>query len=151
MITAPHLHAMVIHFPIALLIVGFLSETIGQFSKNKFFSYTSFYLLIIGTIAAIVAYVTGNYAGNGMTDISLQGPLGMHEEAALVTLFLSTITLLVKASIYFFHYEKTWAMWLMIILYLMLVSSIARTAYLGGNLVFKYGAGIELIHSDYGT
>ena len=29
MITAPHLHAMVIHFPIALLIAGFFSELIS--------------------------------------------------------------------------------------------------------------------------
>ena len=46
MITAPHLHAMVIHFPIALLIVGFLLELISILTKNLFFKKVSFYLLL---------------------------------------------------------------------------------------------------------
>jgi uncharacterized membrane protein len=75
MITAPHLHAMVIHFPIALLMAGFLSEVIAFFSKKEFFRDTSFYLLILGSLGAIVAYVSGSYAGDGMTDGLLQAPL----------------------------------------------------------------------------
>ena len=63
MITAPHLHAMVIHFPIALLMAGFLSELIALFSKKQFFKNASFYLLILGALGAIVAYVSGSYAG----------------------------------------------------------------------------------------
>ena len=41
MITAPHFHAMVIHFPIALLLAGFLSELIALFSKKQFFKNAS--------------------------------------------------------------------------------------------------------------
>jgi uncharacterized membrane protein len=68
MITAPHLHAMVIHFPIALLLAGFLSELIALVSKNPFFKNASLYLLILGTLGAIVAFVSGSNAGDGMTD-----------------------------------------------------------------------------------
>lgn len=68
MLTAPHLHAMVIHFPIALLMTGVLSEIIGLFSKKLFFKHAAFYLLILGALGAIVAYVSGSYAGDGMTD-----------------------------------------------------------------------------------
>ncbi len=68
MITAPHLHAMVIHFPIALLMAGFLSEFIALFSKNIFFKHASLYLLTLGALGAIAAYTSGSYAGDGMTD-----------------------------------------------------------------------------------
>jgi uncharacterized membrane protein len=59
MMTASHLHVMVIHFPIALLIVAFLSELFGVLSKKQFFTNASFYLLILGSLGALVAYVSG--------------------------------------------------------------------------------------------
>ncbi|MDD3722233.1 MAG: hypothetical protein PHW92_07085 [Lutibacter sp.] len=37
MISATHLHAIIIHFPVALLMVGFLLEIIVVFIKNDSF------------------------------------------------------------------------------------------------------------------
>jgi uncharacterized membrane protein len=149
MITAPHLHAMVIHFPIALLMIGFLTELISVFSKNQFFKNASFYLLILGTVGAIIAFISGNYAGDGMTDGLFQEPLGMHEEAALVTLLLAIATLLFRSIFYFANYHKPWIKWTNLILFALLIVSVARTAYLGGELVFKHGAGIQLVLPDF--
>nr|WP_315176786.1 DUF2231 domain-containing protein [uncultured Flavobacterium sp.] len=150
MITAPHFHAMVIHFPIALLIVGFLSELIGLINKKLFFKNASLYLLLLGTIGVIVAYLSGDNAGDGMTDGLLQKPMGMHQEAALVTLWLAIITALAKTAMYYFNYQKPWAKWTAFLLFALLVSSVARTGFLGGELVFKHGAGIELALPDFG-
>lgn len=151
MITAPHLHALVIHFPIALLMVGFLSELIALFSKRLFFKQASFYLLILGTLGAIVAFASGSYAGDGMTDGMLQEPIELHEEAALVTLWLAIITTLFKSVIYYFNYKKAWAQWVVLVLFAVLVGAVARTGYLGGRLVFQHGAGIELVLPDFGA
>jgi uncharacterized membrane protein len=150
MITAPHLHAMVIHFPIALLIAGFFSELISLFSSKQFFKNASFYLLILGTIGAIIAYISGSYAGDGMTDGILQDPMELHEDAALVTLFLAIITTLSRAAMYYFKYQKAWAQWASFFLFAILIGYVARTGYLGGQLVFKHGAGIELALPDFG-
>jgi uncharacterized membrane protein len=150
MITAPHLHALVIHFPIALLMAGFLSELIALFSKNVFFKNASFYLLLLGALGAIVAFISGSYAGDGMTDGILQEPIEIHEEAALVTLWLAIITALVRAGMLYFNYQKTWAQWASFLLFALLVGYVARTGYLGGQLVFKHGAGIELALPDFG-
>ena len=150
MITAPHLHAMVIHFPIALLMIAFLSELIALFSKRLFFKNAALYLLILGTIGVVIAYLSGDAAGEGMTDGILQEPMGMHEEAAWVTLWLSLITSLASIAIYYFKYTKSWAKWAALLLFALLIASVARTAYLGGQLVFKHGAGIELSLPDFG-
>lgn len=150
MITAPHLHAMVIHFPIALLMAGFLSELITLISKNEFFKQASFYLLLLGSIGAIVAYFSGSYAGDGMTDGILQKPIGMHQEAALVTLWLAILTTLLKTAMYYFDYQKTWLQWTSFLLFALLAGSVTRTGYLGGQLVFKHGAGIKLALPDFG-
>lgn len=150
MITAPHFHAMVIHFPIALLIVGFLSELIALICKKLFFKNVSLYLLVLGALGVVVAYFSGDYAGDGMTDGLLQKPMGMHQEAALVTLWLAIITTLVRTVMYYFNYEKPWAKLTGLILLVLLVSAVARTGYLGGKLVYKHGAGIELALPDFG-
>ncbi len=149
MITAPHLHALVIHFPIALIMVGFLSEIITLISKNEFFEKASLYLLILGSLGVIVAFVSGDFAGDGMTDGLLQRPIGMHEEAALITLWLAIITTVFKSAMYFFNYEKNWVKWTSFILFILLALSVGRTGYLGGELVFKHGAGIELTLPDF--
>ncbi|MDT0651600.1 DUF2231 domain-containing protein, partial [Autumnicola edwardsiae] len=144
MLTAPHIHAMVIHFPIALIFVGFLSEIIALINKKQFFKNAAFYLLLLGSLGAIVAYVSGSYAGDGMTDGILQAPMELHEEAATITLWLAIVTALFRVALYYFKYNRTWTKWVGIILFAALVGWVARTGYLGGQLVFQHGAGIEL-------
>lgn len=151
MLTAPHIHAMVIHFPIALILIGFLSEIIALISKKHFFKNVAFYLLLLGALGAIVAYVSGSYAGDGMVDGILQKPMELHEEAANLTLWLAIITALFRVLLYYFKYESTWSKWVGIILFAALVGSVARTGYLGGQLVFQHGAGIELALPDFGN
>ena len=151
MITAPHLHAMVIHFPIALLLTGFLSEVIGLIFNKQFFRDAAFYLLLLGTLGAIVAYISGSYAGGGMTDGILQEPLEIHENTALITLLLAIITAVFSTVMHFFNAPKMWAKWVYFLLFAALVGLIARTGYLGGQLVFKHGAGIELALPDFGN
>ncbi|NCT17901.1 MAG: hypothetical protein COS19_02860 [Flavobacteriaceae bacterium CG02_land_8_20_14_3_00_34_13] len=149
--TTTHLHAMLIHFPIALLLVGFLSEIIALLSKNKFYKDVAFYLLLLGALGAIVAYISGSYAGEGMEEGMLEIPMELHEEAALITLWLSIITALYSVGIYYFKYQRNWTKWIGLLLFTVLVVSVARTGYLGGQLVFKHGAGIELALPEFET
>lgn len=151
MLTAPHIHAMVIHFPIALIFVGFLSEIIALFTKKHFFNNAAFYLLLLGALGAIVSYISGSYAGDGMTDGILQAPMELHEEAAIFTLWLAIITALYRVTLFYFKYKKPWTKWAGIVLFAVLVGSVARTGYLGGQLVFQHGAGIELALPDFGS
>jgi predicted heme/steroid binding protein/uncharacterized membrane protein len=54
-----HPHPMVVHFPIALLMVSTLFILLQLIFKNPSFEITSFYLLILGAIASPFAMVTG--------------------------------------------------------------------------------------------
>ena len=144
MISATHLHAMIIHFPIALLVAGFLSEVIALFIKKEFFSQVAFYLLILGALGATAAYLTGGYAGEGIEEGPLKNPMDLHEDAAAITLWLAIITALFRAVIFYFKYNRFWVKWLGIILFTALVGSVARTGYLGGQLVYNHGAGVQL-------
>ncbi len=144
MFTATHLHAMIIHFPIALLMAGVLSEIVSVVTKKEFFKSVAFYLLLLGALGAIAAYISGGYAGEGIEEGPLEGPIELHEEAALITLWLSIITAFFRVGIHFFKYEKPWTKWAGVLLFTLLVGSIARTGYLGGELVYSHGAGVQL-------
>ena len=151
MISATHLHAMIIHFPIALLMAGFLSEVIALFIKKEFFSQAAFYLLILGALGATAAYLTGGYAGEGIEEGPLKNPMELHEEAAAITLWLAIITALFRAVIFYFKYNRFWVKCVGIILFTALVGSVARTGYLGGQLVYSHGAGVQLALPDFGN
>ena len=108
MISSTHLHAMAVHFPIALLIVGFLFEVISFFYKKEFFRQSAFYLLILGMLGTVVSYLAGNAAGEGMEEGALNKAMELHEQAATISLWLTIITALVYAGIYFLKYKKGW-------------------------------------------
>ena len=149
MISATHLHAMVVHFPIALLIVGFFSELAAFFFKRIFFRQAAFYLLLLGTIGTIASYLAGNAAGNGMEEGPMQKAMELHEQAATIALWITSFTAVVYLGIAFFKYQKWWIRMVSIILFACVIGSIARTGYLGGHLVYKHGAGVELALPDF--
>ena len=64
MFTSTHLHAMIVHFPVALVLVAFFTEVLGLILKKRFYQKVSFYILVLAALSAIVAYITGNAAGN---------------------------------------------------------------------------------------
>ena len=149
MISATHLHAMIIHFPIALLMAGFFSEVIALFIKKEFFKDAAFYLLILGALGATAAYLTGSYAGEGIEEGPLKNPMELHEQAATITLWLAIIKALFRSVIFYFKYNRNWTKWLGIILFAALAGGVARTGYLGGQLVYSHGAGVELMLPDF--
>jgi uncharacterized membrane protein len=149
MISATHLHAMIVHFPIALLMVGFLSEIISFFYKKTFFRQGAFYLLLLGTVGTIASFLAGNAAGEGIEEGPLKGAMDMHEQAATIALWLTIITAAVYLAISIFKYKKNWARIVSVILFAGIIGAIARTGYLGGHLVYKHGAGVELALPDF--
>lgn len=149
MISATHLHAIVIHFPIALLVIGFISEIASFFYKKDFLKNVAFYLLLIGAIGAITAYVSGSYAGKGIEEGPLKIPMKLHENAALITLILAIITALLKVSLFYFKYHNIWTKRLYILLFTALTVAVLYTGYLGGQLVYSHGAGVELALPDF--
>ncbi|HEY3390176.1 MAG TPA: DUF2231 domain-containing protein, partial [Prolixibacteraceae bacterium] len=62
MVSTSHLHPMLVHFPIALVVFGFIAEIAALYFKREVcLSRIGFYLLIIGTLSALTAWLTGNF------------------------------------------------------------------------------------------
>lgn len=144
MISATHLHAMIVHFPIALLLVGFLSDVIGLFSPKVFFRQAAFYLLILGAAGVAAAFFSGDAAGAGMEEGSLAKAVQLHEQAALFTLWLTMAAVLLRVGAEWVKQHNRWIKVAAFILFTLSSIAVARTGYLGGQLVFKHAAGVEL-------
>ena len=138
------IHPMVVHFPIALLIVGFISELIGLIFKKEFFSRTGFYLLILGSIGVIAAFYSGRSAGEGITEVGmLKQALETHEDAAELALWIVAAAALLRIVLVLLKKYKGALQYLSIFVFLIGVLAIARTGYYGGELVFKHAAGVQ--------
>lgn len=60
MFDTAYLHPMVVHFPIALIIAGFLADTLYLFYKREnWLSKAGFGFMILGTLGACAAYLIG--------------------------------------------------------------------------------------------
>ncbi len=148
-----HLHPMIVHFPIALLIIGFLSDFVGLIVKKNFFSTAGFYLLILGAAGVLAAYLSGNLAGDGVTEVGTLGQaLETHESAATLTLWLIAAAAIVRIGLVLMKKYSGLLKGVAFALLLLGVASIARTGYYGGELVFKHAAGVQFsLGSEFGS
>ncbi len=145
MIDLTYIHPMVVHFPIALLMIGFLSEVTGAILKKEFFSTAAFYLVILGALGVVAAYFSGGLAGEGIAETGpLKQALETHESAAQLTVWLVVATALVRVALVVFKKFGGALQGFAIALFLVTVLSVARTGHFGGQLVYKHAAGVRL-------
>jgi len=137
MFETSHLHPMLVHFPIALVVIGFLADLISVFVKKELcFSKMSFYLLITGTLVAMAAVFTGVVF---TTDMSGAAGVVMdqHELSAFVTLGLLLITIALRILL-LRKPENNIFKWLSFVFYALSAIAVSATGFFGGTLVYNY-------------
>jgi uncharacterized membrane protein len=152
MIDPTHLHPMVVHFPIALIVVGFFSDLIGVLLKRDFFLRAGLYLLLLGTAGVVAAYFSGDFAGEGLAEGgALKQALETHESAATFSLWVMVATVLVRITLLATKKFTGVLRWIPISFFLLGVLSIARTGFYGGQLVYKHAAGVSISIEGIGS
>ena len=97
-----NIHPLIVHFPIALLMTGFLFELIGLFAKKDGFGKFAFILYILGTVGAAAAVISGNFAEDGVGDIlGIEHALEEHEQLGTITLWFFVAMTLIRAVLFF--------------------------------------------------
>ncbi len=138
MISASHFHPMLVHFPIALLMIGFIAEfAFLFFKKTTCLSFAGFYLLIFGALAATVAFLTGEFFTSEMSGAA--GDVkGMHELFASVTLWTALATAVFRIILKASKNENSTLKWIAFFLYAVCAISVSITGFYGGTLVYNY-------------
>jgi len=138
MISSSHFHPMLVHFPIALVIFGFIAELASLYIKKEVcLSKISFYLLLVGTLSAFVAVLSGV-----LFTAELAGAAGeiqeTHELFAWITLGLLIITSALRIFIDAKKIDNSNLNWVAFGLYAVATISVSITGFFGGTLVFNY-------------
>jgi len=142
MFSTSHLHPLLVHFPIALVIFGFLAELAFLFFKKETsLSKMGYYLLIVGTLAAILAWLTGNFFTSEM-----DGAAGKiretHELFATITLGFLLVTSVLRTALLILKNENPTLKIISFLFYGLAAVSVSITGYLGGTLVYNYMLGL---------
>jgi len=133
-----HFHPMLSHFPIVLIILGFVAELIVFFSKKEtYLSKIGFYILVLGALTAFFAWISGEFFTEELT-----GPLNevreMHEHFVWVSLGLLAASCIFKYFSLFRKPENKNLKWAAFIFYALTAISFCITGYYGGTLVYDY-------------
>lgn len=145
------LHPLIIHFPVALLLVAPILVILGMLlprqSKGLFIA--AFVLMALGTVATYVAVATGEAAGElAERTAGVAAVLEGHEKLAETTRLIFTALTVIFAVILFapplFKRNLRYRSWLVLsIAFLILYSAgvvvLVNVAHQGGRLVHEFG------------
>lgn len=138
MFSAEHIHPMVVHFPIALIIAGYLVEAVYLFFKKEILlKELHFWLLAAGSLSAFAAYFSGVFL-TGNVPPEGTAVFNRHELFAELTV---AVALLNTALMFYLKMEKkeeTKLKWMAFGLNTVTVVLLVITGHYGGVLVYDY-------------
>ena len=138
MFDTSHLHPMLVHFPIALVMFGFIIELASLIIKKELcLPKLSLYLLVTGTLATIVTWLSGELFTSEMSGAagSVKEP---HELFAFITMCLLIATSIIRLMITLGKKENSTLKWISFILYGIAAITVSITGFFGGTLVYNY-------------
>jgi len=135
----PHLHPMIVHFPIALFLVALVLDISSFITKKETFHQSALTLYVIAALMTPLVVRTGIWEA---TKIGLSHPLlDKHRTFALWTMWTSLMSLPLLWLI-----KKEAAKYFRILFLVFLIATsilVSIGADKGGRMVFEYGVGIE--------
>lgn len=129
---------MLVHFPIALVIVGFGFELAYLLIKGEIcFSKAGFYLLVLATMASGFAWLSGYFLTGEMA-----GEAGKvkesHELSATITTLSLIASLVFRLIVLKTGLQKSLFKWISFTLYGLAAVAVSITGFLGGRLVYEF-------------
>lgn len=136
MLLSTPIHPLIVHFPIAMLILGTVAQIVALF-KPDFFSKAATWLIAGGFIAGIITYMTGDAAEEyAKAHLSAShDAIETHESFALMSLIAFGLVIALKIL---HHYRPKARSLNIIIILISLVGAvlIGVTGHYGGQLVY---------------
>lgn len=136
------LHPIIVHFTIALLSIAVITDFVYLISKKENFWHFATYLLVLGTLSAVGAVLTGHQAEDSvLLNPQTRAMVDSHELSGEITMWIF-ITLSTLRFI-FMKLKKFKApiRWIYYVIGLTALVFLFRTGILGGEMVYIHGVG----------
>lgn len=142
---APNVHPLIVHFPIALLIIALVFDIAGIIlRKTGWLRISAGLLYIFGAVATVAAFITGREAGDAATIPPTAHPtLSEHADLALYTVWFFGIYGLLRLFLLWKKpAEKIVVTVIVFLTGLFGMGLLYQTAEHGAELVFRHGVGV---------
>lgn len=136
------LHPALVHFPLALLLCALPAEMYARWRKDEFWQKAAFWLLLGGTIGAFLAAISGGWAEDALQiSKDVHEKVEQHETTGYLMAWLYAALLVWKILR---NTQMGKAEQAIFVGALLAASALlVYTGYLGGELVYTYGAGVK--------
>lgn len=138
----PNIHPMLVHFPIALIIVTLIVDLLGIVMKNQ----TLIHAGTVTTTGALIGVIAAAISGIAVEDsVWLPGAAGNILESHELFGFITLGIIAVMAVIRFALRDKLAGTltWLIVCLGTISSAIVIYVAYLGGEMVYTHGTGVK--------
>lgn len=137
-----HVHPMLVHFPIVLIMIGFLAQLLSLIFKDKgCFKDVAKWLIYLGTIAAVAGYISGEYFTKELTGEA--GELKEnHELFAKIAMWLMVGASALSLYLSYAKNPESKLNWIVFFLTLAAAVSVGIAGFLGGSLVYNFMIGL---------
>jgi uncharacterized membrane protein len=146
----PNLHPAVVHFPIALLPLAMLTDVVSLVQRQQpFWERLATLLYLLGAAGAALAVRTGEQAADSLVGLppKVQPHIGEHSDWAHYTLWLFGALAVLRLALFWRDRTRSEISWRaarlgLAVLAIAGTTVLARTADLGGALVFRHGLAV---------
>lgn len=141
------LHPMVVHFPIALLIVAFVFDLAGLLARRTSLTQAALYCQVFGALGAVAAYLTGERAEEAVERLaSAHTVLERHEDLGKLLMYAAIAVALIRLGLVWKGKADSQGVKALLTAFsLGLVFLVGATGFFGGQLVYDHGAGVAPI------
>jgi len=140
------LHPPVDHFVIAIPILVLIVEIINLIAKKRAIGVITFFILILGMVATVAAYLTGTVDGKEAFDaLSQAGQAELKDHKILGTYLVLASAVLVVFKLLSAMIQRGLMKASYLLVLVVFAAGILKQGKDGGELVYKYGANVEQV------
>jgi uncharacterized membrane protein len=141
----PPIHAVVVHAPIALIVVALLFDIVGRATDVSWWRKAAFAMLVVGVIGAWLAVQTGDDAEHAVEDQPgvPHEAVEAHEAAGIFTWWMGLLAVAARALETRSGAARGAVSAVALVAHLLTAAGVGVAGARGGKLVYDHGLGVK--------
>ena len=143
----PNIHPMIVHFPIAIVIIAVFFDLFSQiFPKKRWIRPAAISLYVLAAVFVLSAFLSGRAAADSVTlSLAANAVLNEHADLGTYSMWFFLVIGFIQIMLYWQKVEQRWLNVGLLVAAIGGVGLILETAEHGGELVYKHGVGVQAV------